>query len=636
MHPRLRPIMSRMYNRPDFMEWIGEQEEAGEGRTEISTSTEHTGAAGSIMENIDVEKENILALSDRLTDEEDELVVTIEVPVLAYAWPVSPESSPQHDPPPQEQHATYEDNNSTDSIREALEEEEELQIRWRSNSSRSAESISSARRLPLPADPEGQPIPLDDLAEIVGRSYSLASSKNSDLGNTVDLEDLTPLDVLKLFHQCKLDYAYSVNPSGTFFEQETGTPAVLFRNVDFHRDVHKPELTFHYRASASRDSKYESFQLNTSGSVTVRTDFVSVAAQLIAGNKAMLRQVKTRETVFATANIVCSYAHVNMKDVVTLSPKVLESLRKAVNESDNLSERYNKLMETGRKYGTFVVESCDLGARADCTFEGKAEEDMTEGSFTSNFKTAVALAGGVQFDGKRKVSKAWKQLTLNMKGPHTSILPPGGSVSDITNHANNIKNYDCVTIHSVTTIFDLIPIDTTLNEELRDKVTAALKWHESWSQVGVEDYWVNVQPLNFNHYSVWYERHSRYVKCKQFPTMQEANAFFSSKYKATIICKWDNKNQKAVVSRRFWGFNLCALDTVIETASRFYEQQLNPHGAEDGFRDMPGLLCCRWKQMGIIIVEACMARMHSWRRTEGTAGVQPQQQDTDPTDGTAP
>jgi tetratricopeptide (TPR) repeat protein len=93
-----------------------ETEEEEEERTEIIPPQ--------IMENIDAEKENILALSARRADEEDELVVAIEVPVAAYcAWPVSPDSSPpQH--PPRQQHFAYDSFKtvtSTDSIREALQ-----------------------------------------------------------------------------------------------------------------------------------------------------------------------------------------------------------------------------------------------------------------------------------------------------------------------------------------------------------------------------------------------------------------------------------------------------------------------------------------------------------------------------------
>ena len=386
-------------------------------------------------------------------------------------------------------------------------------------------------------------------------------------------EDANNVDALKLFEQCKLRFAYALAPgSDNFFQRKNRV--LRFRNVNYAPYIDHPDKTYSHRVNVSRSKEFESLQESVSGNIDPVTASGVAIEGINFGMKAMKETIRENESYCATATTVRAMATIDIRKCVGLKDSVLERLRNAISSSTSPAIRYTKLMEVANDVGLVVVSSCDIGVRASCCDSGEATSVMTKGSFKANFRTAAKIAAGRMRRSKlRNVCSEWHNLEFTLTGPTNPSLS-GRNVDDaLEEYAKEMKNFDCVTVHKVTTIFDMIPTDTEENNLLKGEVEKALKWRDSWKDNGRVGYWQNVQPIRFGGYAVWWVGgHKRRVFCRQFATRNEAQAFFDDQLRPSCIFHHICESEPKEIECWFGGNFLFK---AWQTAKSFHRRQIN-------------------------------------------------------------
>ena len=387
-------------------------------------------------------------------------------------------------------------------------------------------------------------------------------------------------NLLKVLEQSKVVYGFNFDDKKSKkikFNHILNSPVVKLDNIDCSI-LRTPVKKFRYNSAVTRNKSYEKMQHLIGGEVTCTTASPYFNGKIKSTFCNSNEKIHKSEKVCATVDIKCCQTTVVLKDKLKLQEAAIKIIEEAA-RCKNLSKRYFALMKAGNELGMYVVQEIDIGVSACGYFSGTVSEDISVADFEASLVAAATLpqppieGAAFRFDQQKKNSIESISQSLRWEVIGANCCVQTGDYSVLFPHAGKVESLDCITISNYTTIFDL------LEGELKEKVWEAINWHDSW--LGYQpifdtcEYWMDISPIDYSGFTVWYENGVHAVYCRSFEKKIDALQFFKEKNQACILCQWnDGEESKMEELAYYTGWNTGALETCRAQAKKYYEIQL--------------------------------------------------------------
>jgi len=303
-------------------------------------------------------------------------------------------------------------------------------------------------------------------------------------------------------------------------------------------------------------------------------------ANLSSDSKFANGKIRTNSSYCSCASLYLSSYRIVMRNRIQLTQETLTKISEAA-KPENLSDRHRSLMNLSQTMGLFIAYEKDLGVRADLCNRGVAKETTDVTKLKQKITATAAflpVTGTMNKDFGLSMEESVKEMRAVTKAfvigaPCTVTL---GNYSELYKFAGKSCCWDTIKIHSMTSIFDLIPKN---NKALYNRVWDAMKWHERWSCPSdrcFRHYWINPQPILYTGFSVWTEHGIHKVVYNHFESEDEARSYYSQSNKVKILCKWNpakKEKNKLEFIRNSWG-RPGAVKTLKTEATLQYMDQL--------------------------------------------------------------
>ena len=337
-----------------------------------------------------------------------------------------------------------------------------------------------------------------------------------------------------------------------------------------------PVEKFRYKSTVTKNSEYEKTQHMFSNELKCETASLYLAEKIKSVFSLSNEKIHKSEQVCATVAIQCVQKTANLTNKLKLQEGALEKIEEAAN-CKNLSKRYFALMKAGKELGMYVVQEIDIGVSACGYYSGTVVEDISVSDLQSSLIAAAKMpqseikaASSTSTSRERAIETISQSLRLEVIGASCAVEP--GDYSMLFAHAGKVESLDCINITKYTSIFDL------LEGDLKKKVWEAINWHDSWLGFkpifDPKEYWMDISPIDYSGFTVWYENGFHKVYCEVFEKYQDALEFFQQKGQACILCQWNEEESKMKELKYYNGWNGGALGTCRAQAKNYYEIQL--------------------------------------------------------------